>query len=553
MRLLTEGRRILAQFVPRAWPTFAQWKHAPLFLSQREKNIIAGASVIALIAFGGVLWQSRQLLTVAVPARGGDLTEALVGEPRFINPMFAATDSDRTLTSLVFLPLCDTEERGTPALASSCVRDAQGRYIITLEERSWQDGEPITSNDVVFTFNLMQNESAGSVWRSLAQQVTVGADGARRIIITPHSATQYLPLLLSRGILPAHRWRNVPIAQLRTHDLNRRPVGSGPFAITTVVTDTNGSIRRLMLNAFDDFRPQRAYLNSLTLLVATDEAEAADFFRTRQVDAFVMNDPTRAQEAIKRDVKKYEIRPSVVVSLFLNPQGSALLKQKSVRQAFARAIDRAALISEALHGVGVPTRTPFPTRILPSSGLTAQPAQDISAAKTALAAMNSSSLIIAIPPAPAFTALAGIIQKQLLAVGINTERQVVDPATDPDSLLKAPLILLGQDYSLRAVSPHWHSQSSGVGGTNFARYQIKEVDAWLELLAKESRSAERNVLLKKISDRLATDVPAIFLYQPTYEYYVAATFQGIQMNEITDPTERFMQIQNWYVKTQRAW
>lgn len=549
MRLLHEGRRLFERLARLArWPTMEQWQHAPQFLSVREKNIIAAASVVALVALGGVLWQTRTLLTITVPARGGDLTEGLVGQPQYINPLFAATDTDRTLTALIFLPLCDVDGNGAPALASSCARDDQGRYVVNLEQRAWHDGEPITSDDVVFTFDLMRDKRVGSPWRAIADRVTVGRDGPRRAIITLSNTPADAPLVLSQRILPAHQWRAVPVAALRTHELNRRPVGSGPFAVQTIIAGTDGTIRRMVCAAFTDFIPQRSYLNTLTFLFGDTDDEVTNFFRARQIDAFLMVDPTHAKDGAKQNSSPHKIRPVVTVSLFLNTRAHAAFKQKNVRTAIARAINRTAIITDALNGAGVALRVPFPPELLRAAG-----AQQPSFDPKPISELHETSITLVTPSAPIFSAVARTIQKQLDEVGVSTTVQVIDPATDPESLLKAPLVLMGQDYDADGAQAHWHSQASGIGGTNFSRYQIKEVDDTLQALAREQRPERRAALLKKISDRLVADVPAVFLYQPIYTYYVASEYIGISMERITDLTERFEHVADWYIKKKRVW
>jgi len=45
---------------------------------------------------------------------------------------------------------------------------------------------------------------------------------------------------------------------------------------------------------------------------------------------------------------------------------------------------------------------------------------------------------------------------------------------------------------------------------------------------------------------------AIFLYSPSYHYAVSDKVQGIEAGVITNPSERFTDVNKWYIKTQRV-
>ena len=76
--------------------------YAPRIFSFREKFIIFGFLALTLLS-GGVLFSRLYLrFTIPVPAGGGNYSEALLKEPRNINPLFAAQDADRDLSRLIF-------------------------------------------------------------------------------------------------------------------------------------------------------------------------------------------------------------------------------------------------------------------------------------------------------------------------------------------------------------------------------------------------------------------------------------------------------------------
>src|SRR3989344_8654837 len=76
----------------------ANWRK----LSNRERGVLIGCLGIFLAAAIGLLWQTSHGFLLQRPARGGQIREGIVGEPRFINPLLALSNSDRDLTTLIY-------------------------------------------------------------------------------------------------------------------------------------------------------------------------------------------------------------------------------------------------------------------------------------------------------------------------------------------------------------------------------------------------------------------------------------------------------------------
>ena len=101
--------------------------------------------------------------------------------------------------------------------------------------------------------------------------------------------------------------------------------------------------------------------------------------------------------------------------------------------------------------------------------------------------------------------------------------------------------------------PFWHSSQKKDPGLNLALYENSEADKLLEENRKESDPEIRTEKLVLFQDVLIEDVPAIFLYSPNYIYMVSKKVNGVEVKKITDPSKRFVGIENWYIKTKRAW
>ncbi len=548
-------KQFLLKLIPRKFPSLAQLQYIDLFLEGWEKHVVGAAGFIAGIGLLGIFFSVWHLITIPAPTIGGDFQEVIVGAPRYINPLFATSDSDRTLTHLIYLPLCDTQSRGAAAIAESCDIVDNKRATIKIAHRTWDDGTPITASDITFTLERIQNKDTHSPWYALATRFTVNATDANTVIITAKSPTPELQTLLSIGPLPEHIWKSVDADKMRSNTLNLKPIGSGPYRLARLLADSDGAPQNLTLDAVTSFAPRRAYIDEINFRIADDDASARELFRTRQVDTIFLYDPAVAEELLKRDVNRFELTSPTVVSLFFNPSRGALLRKKDIRTAFSLALDRARIVKNALHGNGVPTRAPFPLSIVrePSA---LEPDTDIGAAralfKSALPATATTTLVLGYPALSAYESVANEIRDELAPFGITIQPVMIDSFDSNSNLLEYDLLLLGQDYGSGNAYPYWHSASSGQDGANYARYQIKEVDGWLEQLGSESRQAQRETLFDKLTQRLVNDVPAIFLFQPTYQYYAAKKIDGVIVPANADPSDRFERVTDWYTQTRRA-
>lgn len=546
-------RKTIIRMIPRKVPTVAQLQHADLFLEPREKRIIGASSFVAFIALIGLFFSIRYASTVPTPAEGGNLEEVLVGSPRYINPLFATSDIDRTLTNIVFLPLCDGFQKNIPTLASSCEFSNNGKTItVTLANREWHDGTPVTNDDVLFTLQAMQNEQVGSPWFQLASRVTARQEN-NTIVITARQALPELKTLISLGVIPVHLWKDIEPGGMSRDTLNVQPIGSGPFKFKQAAYDAGGFAITMSFDVFEDFEPRRAHLDEIDFRFAESDVAAYDMFRTRQVDALFVTDPADTDDLVKRDVGRYEIIPPATVSLFFNPNKNTLFRKAEVRDAFTLAIDRAAIVRESLKGNGIPVRVPFPTSMLDAPEQL-QVDTNIDGATEAFKKIKfaSSTLQLGVPPLPIFTTIGEQIKKQLEPYGVSVSIAVIGSAT-AEEFMNYDLLLLGQDYGPAGnASSYWHSTASGGTGANYARYQIKEVDTWLEQLQGESTPEGRRTTLQKINKRLVTDDPAIFLFQPTFQYYVANKVLGVSISTYADPSDRFRTVADWYILTKRS-
>ena len=146
-----------------------------------------------------------------------------------------------------------------------------------------------------------------------------------------------------------------------------------------------------------------------------------------------------------------------------------------------------------------------------------------------------------------------LIKKYWEEIGVKTEIELI-----PASQIKADIInsrnfealfysqILGADPDLYVF---WHSSQIGEGGLNLSDYANKDVDRLLEDARISSNIQARKEKYKKFQEIITEDLPAIFLYSPTYTYVQSKKVKGFGVKSIFIPRDRFSNITEWYVKT----
>jgi peptide/nickel transport system substrate-binding protein len=190
-----------------------------------------------------------------------------------LNPLSVEFRRSGVLTGLLYDPLArPLDGEYTPWLASSIefgTDEAPTAQVTLREDVRWHDGESLTADDVVFTYDLLADTTLGDDEsaavpspefrgrRTLVDEVSVVDD--RRVALSFVDADEDVARrALTAPILPEHVWRDrtdpaaiggIPVGTV-TEALvtnNIPPVGSGPFEFVR-----NTPRERLLLERVDD-------------------------------------------------------------------------------------------------------------------------------------------------------------------------------------------------------------------------------------------------------------------------------------------------------------
>ena len=332
--------------------------------SHTEKSILSILLVVFIATTIGMLIKANTIFLVTVPAQGGSLAEGVIGAPRYINPLLATSDTDRDLTSLVYSGLMRPTPKGelVPDLAQNFSISKDGLvYTFTLkDDLVWHDNKPITSDDVIFTIEKVQDSILKSIKRASWEGVAVEKIDDTTITFTLKQ--QYSPFLenTSLGILPKHIWKNITSEEFGLSKYNIEPIGSGPYTVKNIKRDTSGIPRYYDLMSFKHFSLGQPNITKLRINFYPNEEQLLRAFSKNSVSAVnaISSETVSQIEENDKNITTY-VLPRMF-GVFLNQNQNTVFTNFSVRQALEVAIDREAIIEEVLFGYGTELYGPLP-------------------------------------------------------------------------------------------------------------------------------------------------------------------------------------------------
>src|SRR3989344_1124146 len=205
---------------------------AILSFSKKERIIFIVLVVILVISTVSILQSINKSFMVNIPRHGGAVSEGIIGTPRFINPILAFSDADLNLLSLIYSGLMRKTADGAlvPDLAEKYEMSPDGlNYTFTLKNGiPFQDGKPVTADDVVFTINEIKDPLIKSSRKINWDGVIIEKIDSKTVKFTLKQPYASFLDNATLGIMPAHIWAGTP---MELNDANTNPIGSGPFMI----------------------------------------------------------------------------------------------------------------------------------------------------------------------------------------------------------------------------------------------------------------------------------------------------------------------------------
>ena len=518
-----------------------------------------------------------------VPRYGGTYTEGLVGAPQHINPLLATVnEADTDLARVVYSGLLKFDENLNlvPDLAENLPEiNPNGReYTVKLKsDLKWHDGTGINADDVIFTYQAVQNPELGSPLRRSWMRVEVAKIDDLTVKITTRESSAAFIANLTLGLLPRHVWENVPASSFALSKFNLEPIGSGPYAVTEIQRNRDGAVRSVTLAGVKDFYGDGPYIENLVFKFYETTDELINAYHSRQVsglgyvpfDQNLFIQPKENLQQIYLPLAQYQ---AIFINRTKNP---APLEDARVRLALAKSVDKQKIIDEVYVGQGSETYGP----ILPGYlGYHEQiPGADMNIYDAARAEAlleeagwiedpqtgfrkdklgRTLSLSLATNDFPPNVLTAQALKKAWEAVGVQINLSIETAANLDEKYIKPrnyELLLYIENVGTDPDPyPFWHSSQLRDPGLNLSTFFNRTADRLLVESRANIAPADRAVRYRQFQEIFVGDVPAVFLNRSVYVYNLPKSVKGVNLGTTYVPSERFANIADWYVETKRV-
>ncbi|HVV26298.1 MAG TPA: ABC transporter substrate-binding protein [Candidatus Saccharimonadales bacterium] len=541
------------------------------------RRFVVGWSLLLVLLIGGVITQNVLLSNyyqVLRPVPGGIYSEGMLGTFTNANPLFATSNVDSSVSRLLFAGLFtyDSTNHLTGDLASSYSVDTDGTtYTVRLKPHlTWQDGQPLTSADVLFTYHLIQNADTQSPLQSSWSGITVTAPNPRTVTFKLPDPLASFPYNLTNGIVPQHLLSNIAPADLRSADFNTvRPVGAGPFQLQDIkVTgnDPNTAQEQIALVPFGGYQGGKPKLQEFIARIYASQDDLVGAFKGGQLNGVEGLDSVPAAVRHMSSLKVHSPLLTAATMAFFKTS-SGVLSDQPVRTALVQATNTSAIIKSlgyATHAVN----EPLLTGQLGYDPAYAQPKFDVAAARQALDAdgwkVGKNGLrskggqplrfTLTAANSPESAAVSRQLQAQWRAVGADVQLLLQNSGDFQNALTyhtyDAVLygIAIGPDPD---VFVYWDSSQADIRSNNrlnLSEYKNSQADLSLEAGRTRLDPTLRAVKYKPFLQAWQHDSPAVGLYQPRMLYLTNGPVAGFSDHSLNSAADRFNNVQNWEIR-----
>ena len=499
--------------------------------SRSRRSVIIGAIAVSLaLLVSGCTGQSEGPSgSAANIVDGGDLRAALTGEPDVLDPATSAIYTGAQVYEGIFSKLIDIAPDGkfVGDLATDWVATDELTWTFNLvDNATFHNGEPFTSEDVVYTFNRILDPATASAYAGLYASIdSIEAVDPTTVIF--RLKTPFGPFLTNL----AANGQIVNQKAIETGDPARGPVGTGPFEFVEWIQGDHITVKKNE----DYFKKGLPHLDSVTFRFLPVDQSRIDALSAGELD-WADAIPLQQVDALAADSRFTHVTSSVAGI----PDFLALNTQKPpfdnplVRQAIALTIDRQAIQDVAYLGTGELGLTEVPSGSVWYDDEGLESAPDIAAAKDLMEQAGYGDGLtveyLGLPQYPELLKTGQVVREQLKEIGIDMTINPVDVSVWFDSFVSGDYQITSA-YQERTIDPdNFYSLVLRSGGPiNTVGYANPEMDAMIDEAASLTDPAERVALYVKIRQLAAKDAPLVFTHYETLNYLMNKNVTGSEI------------------------
>lgn len=486
-----------------------------------------------------------------------------------VNPLLQdGTEVVKYTTSLEFLPLMELNKdlEFVSQLAKEITTEDNKTFTIHLDENAvWSDGEPITSEDVLFTYLLWTSPEIGSVGMSMEKIVGTGDDGYAEqgatsvsgvVAIDEHTvqittkaemALHSFTNIFGRYILtlPEHVLGDIPKGDLLSYDwFNAPTVVSGPYFIKDV--DLNHYVT---LEANEKFFLGAPKIKNLNIKVVT-ASQLLSGLRSGEIDLVQQTTGAILQEdydSVREldGITVYDGTPITNQSIFFNTDR---VTDARIRQAILYGIDRQTILKDLMKGQGevvegfLASAGPFYDDVTPVAYDPDKAKELLSEAEADGWDKSTQYTFYVNSGDTTFVQIASFIAAKLGEIGLNIKINTVDIASLLSVAGTGEFDLLAVQYTYTPVDPYtdisWLLSKGG-----WTRYENEKVVEALEMTQKITDINEAIKQYRIVTDITQQEVPMISAYIISA---VGAVSDRLE-NAVPDVYGTFINVNEWEI------
>lgn len=581
-------------------PKFQELKEVLNSFNKKEFYIFVLLVAITASSFLFILNKLNNKLLVDVPVKGGSITEGVIGSPTLINPVLATSDSDKDLVSIVYSGLMRKNGDGNyiEDIAQSYEVSDDGltyKFIIK-DHAKFHDGKKITADDIVYTINKIKDPTTKSP-RAGWEGVFVEKIDDKTVIFKLKK--QYISFLdnATIGIMPFHLWKDISDKDFAISPLNTKAIGSGPYKISSVSKNKDGIPEEYILKRFSGFLLGTPNIKSIRIKSYSNEKDLVKALTDGEVDQAGGISPKNAKY-VEGNHLVNTAETSRIFGLFYNSANNKIFADVNILNAINYTINKQEIVDKVLYGYGSISNSPIPSTILE------QEAKDnfnnidkISKANEILekagwkmsengirqkggisyvektkkvgkktvtekVKVNNGPIVklefsLTTGDTPELRLASETIKSQLEKVGISVNIERVYEIGSLNQVIRNreyEALFFGQVINHESdLYSFWHSSQRKDPGLNIAMYNNARVDKTLEDIQKINKIDDRLKKYESFINEFNKDLPAILIYSPKYLYVTSNGLNNMNLDSLTNSSDRFNFIYQWYANKDRVW
>ena len=456
-------------------------------------------------------------------------TLTIAGDPvASLNPLL---NKDTDLTRLIFSGLLKYDASGNligDLAESYCYDEETLTYTFDLREGIlWQDGELLTADDVVYTYNLLtQDETLDTDIKSDYENIaSAEADGPYRVRITVKENCPFMLSYFTVGILPKNLLEG---EQINATAFNTAPVGTGEYRLTS------WNETQIILEQNEFYYGEKSAVKKIVYEMVSDSSQRARLLEEGKIQITALDPGEAAKFSEGGDYMLCAFDTSVFYGLFADYKSDFWKENADSLSAFNALIDKKDLIKNGLNGLGTAAYSPLQAFGISSADETAHSEENFALAMKKLGwKKDKEGIYTRGGQAFSFTLqvlkedavsqkLARLLQEQFQKAGIILQIEIV-PELSWDQTYDGAISAFAVSGSPDALYKYFVTDASG----NFMHYSNPAVDGLLKKARYETDSKKRELLYQKFEKAYIAYGIQIPLVYPKQYYAVSTQIRGI--------------------------